>query len=98
MELGGSVRGRSLRQAAYVEAWLWQEYRNGDGMGHGFVAGGGGVEVIAGVEGGEELVGVGGIADHGVEIDCPVEMAGGANPLIDGLAVGFARWARMVIS
>jgi hypothetical protein len=53
------------------------------------------VEVVAGVEGGPELVGVGGVADDGVEVEDGVEMA--ADPLVDGLAVGFAGGAGMVI-
>jgi hypothetical protein len=55
LELVGIVRGAELVASfnvASVETWLWQKCCEGDGFGHGFVAGEGGVEVVAGVEGG----------------------------------------------
>src|SRR6266567_6946003 len=64
-----------------------------DGGGHCFVACGGGVKVVAAIVGGEELVGVLGVADYGVEVDDSVEVSGGADPLVDGLAVGFTERA-----
>jgi len=54
--------------------------------------------VVSAVVGGKELVGVLGIADDGVEIDDGVEVARGADPLVDGLAVGFAERAGVVVS
>jgi len=53
--------------------------------------------MIAAIEGGQKLVGMIRIANDGVEIDYSVEMACDANPLIHGLAIGFAQRARMVI-
>ena len=55
------------------------------------------MQMIAAIEGGQQLVGVIRIANHRVEIDYPVEMAGGANPLIHGLTISFAQRAWMVI-
>ena len=49
--------------------------------------------MVAAVVGGEQVVGVGGVANDAVEVDDGVEVAGGANPLVDGLAVGFAERA-----
>ena len=46
--------------------------------------------MVAAVVGGEQLVGVLGVADYGVEIDDRIEVAVGADPLIHGLTVGFA--------
>jgi len=68
-----------------------------DGVGHGFVAGGGRVEVVSAVVVGAEAVGLARVARYGVEVDDCVEVAGGANPLVDGLAVGFAARARVVV-
>jgi len=48
--------------------------------------------VVAAVVGGEELVGVLGIAGDGIEVDDCVEVAGGSDPLVDGLAVN--KWIR----
>ncbi len=53
--------------------------------------------MVAAVVGGEQLVGVLGVADYGVEIDDGVEVAGGANPVVDGLAVGFAQGAGVIV-
>jgi len=53
--------------------------------------------VVAAIVGGEEMVGVGGVADYGVEIDDRVEVVGGADPGVDGLAVGFAEGAGVVV-
>jgi len=36
------------------------------------------------------MVRVGRIADYGVEVDERVEVVGGADPGVDGLAIGFA--------
>lgn len=68
-----------------------------DGFGHGSVAGGVGVQVVAAIFGWKHAVGVGGIADGLVEVDEAVEVAGGANPGIDGLAVGLGGRAGMVV-
>ncbi len=61
-----------------------------DGFAHGFVAGVAGVEVVAGVVEDEEHAGVGGVSGDFVEVDDAVELVGGADPLVDGLAHGFA--------
>ena len=66
-------------------------------MAHGFVSGGRRVQVIAAIEGRQQAVGVIGIANHCIEIDNTIEMAGDANPLIHGLAIGFAHRTWMVI-
>ena len=55
------------------------------------------MEVVAAVVGGEEVVGVGGVTDYLVEIDGGVEVVGGADPGVDGLAVGFAEGAGVVV-
>jgi len=44
------------------------------------------VEVVAGVGGGGEDGGVGGVAGGFVEVDDTVEERGGADPLVDGVA------------
>ncbi len=61
-----------------------------DGVAHGFVAGVAGVEVVAGVGGGGEGGGVGGVAGGLIEVDEAVEVRGGANPVVEGLADGVA--------
>ena len=68
-----------------------------DGLGHGAVACGVGVEVVAAVEGGEEMGGVGGVGGGPVEVDDGVEVAGGADPGVEFLAVGFAGGAGVVV-
>jgi hypothetical protein len=75
-----------LRQ---ISALLGEEFEV-DGFAHGFVAGVAGVKVVAGVVGGEEHGWVGGILSDFVEVDDAVELGGDANPLVDGLAHGFA--------
>jgi len=55
------------------------------------------MKVVAAVVGGEELIGMLRISDDGVEVNDRVEVAGGAYPSIDGLAVGFAEGAGMVV-
>ena len=55
-------------------------------MAHGFVSGGRRVQVIAAIEGGQQAVGIIGIANHCIEIDNTIEMADDANPLIHGSA------------
>jgi hypothetical protein len=47
------------------------------------------VEVIAAVVGGQQPQRVGGIPDSLVEVDDAVEGAAGADPLVDGLTLGF---------
>ena len=54
--------------------------------------------MVAAVVGGEQLVGVLGIADDGVKIDDCIKVAVGADPLIDGLAVGFTEWSGMIVA
>src|SRR5579871_271304 len=61
-----------------------------DGVGNGFVAGVAGVEVVAGVGCGGEDGWVRGVLRGFVEVDEAVELVGGADPLVDGLAHGFA--------
>lgn len=61
-----------------------------DGFAHGFVAEVAGMEMVAGVVERQEHAGVGGVGGGLVEVDDAVELIGGANPLIDGLAYGFA--------
>lgn len=56
------------------------------------------MQVITAIEGGQQLAGVTGIANHGVEIDDAVEIPRGSNPLIHGLAVSFAQGSGMVIA
>ena len=68
-----------------------------DGFAHGLVTGWRRVQVIAAIEGGQQSIRMIGIANHCVEIDYAVEMAGGAYPLVHGLAIGFAQRARMII-
>ena len=51
------------------------------------------VEVVAGVYGGTEDGGVGGVAGSFVEIDKAVEEGGGSDPLVDGFADLVARGA-----
>jgi len=75
-----------------------REERQGDGLGHGAVAGGRGVEVVAAVEGGQHAVGLVGVARGFVKVDDGVEVPSGANPLVDGLAVGFAGGAGVVVA
>ena len=55
------------------------------------------MKVVAAVVGGEELIGMLRISDDGVEVNDRVEVAGGAYPFIDGLAVGFAEGAGVVV-
>jgi len=55
------------------------------------------MKVVAAVVGGQEMVGVRGIADDCVEVDDGVEVAGVANPGVDGLAIGFAQGAGVVV-
>ena len=45
--------------------------------------------MIAGIELGQQAVGVGGVASGLVEIDDFIEVAGSSDPGVDGLAVGF---------
>ena len=73
-----------------------REEVEGDGVGYGFVACRVGVEVVAAVVGGEELVGVLGIAEDLIEVEDGVEVAGHANPGVDGLARGFVGGAGVV--
>ena len=82
--------------ADHAAVQLLREEGEGDGVGDGAVACGGRVEVVSAVVGGEELVGMAGVADYGVEIEDGIEVAG-ANPGVDGLAVGFAEGAGVVV-
>jgi hypothetical protein len=61
-----------------------------DGFAHGFVAGVAGVEVVAGVVEDEEHSGVSGVGGDFVEVDDAVELVGGSDPVVDGLAHLFA--------
>jgi hypothetical protein len=61
-----------------------------DGVGHGFVACVGRMEVVAGVGEGGEGGWVGGVLGGFVEVDEAVELTGGPDPLVDGLTYGFA--------
>ena len=63
-----------------------------DGVAHGFVASVGWVEVVTGVGCGREDSGVGGVLGGFVEVDEAIELGGGADPLVDGLAHGFSCW------
>ena len=54
------------------------------------------MQVVAAVVGGEQLIGMLGIADYGIEIDHRIEVAVGADPLIHGLAVRFAGWPGVI--
>ena len=74
-----------------------REEREGDGFADGAVACGAGVEVVAAVVGGEHAIGMGGVADDFVEIEDGVEVAGGEDPGVDGLAVGFGGGAGVVV-
>ncbi len=62
-----------------------------DGFGHGFIAGGRGVEVVSTVVGRAKVIGLTRIADNAVEIENAIEVPLTANPLIDRLAVGFTQ-------
>ena len=53
------------------------------GVGHGFVACGGWMQVVTAIVGGEQAILVGWIFYYCVEVDYGVEVAFGANPLID---------------
>ena len=66
-----------------------REERDGDGFADRAIARGAGVEVVAAVLGGEHAIGMGGVANDFVEVEDGVEVAGSANPGVDGLAVGF---------
>ena len=50
-----------------------------------------GVQVVAAVIGCQEFAGLGGVADHFVEIDDRIEGLGRANPLVHSLPFGFLR-------
>ena len=74
------------------------EQGEGDGVGHRFVAGRGGVEVVAAIVGGQEAIGMLRVAHDSVEVDHRVEVARRANPLIHCLPVGLAQRAGMVVA
>jgi hypothetical protein len=54
------------------------------------------VQVVAVVERGQDLPGIGGIADRLVEVDDGIEPVAGADPLVDRLAGRLAVSARVV--
>jgi hypothetical protein len=58
------------------------------GSGHGSESLWGGMEVVAGIELGQHLLGVFRIAGSLVEIDDGIKAAQGANPAVHGLPVG----------
>ena len=53
--------------------------------------------MVAAIVGGQQPIGMLGVAHDGIEVDDGVEMAGCANPLIDGLAIGLAERAGMIV-
>ena len=73
------------------------EEREGDGFAYCAVACGVGVEVVAAVVDGEQAIEMVGVADDFVEVEGRVEVAGGENPGVDGLAIGFGGWAGVVV-
>ena len=77
-------------RAFIVGLVLFGEEIEVDGFAHGLVAGVAGVEVVAGVVEREEHAGVGGVGGDFVEVDDAVELVGGADPFVDGLAHLFA--------
>ena len=73
------------------------EEGQGDGFAHSLVAGRRWMKVVAAIVGGQKAVGVVRIADELIEVDDGVEVAGSANPGVDGLAIGFAQGAGVVV-
>src|SRR5690606_20588271 len=71
------------------------EQRKVDAVGHDLKTGGGRVEMVAAIDGGGKARRVFRIAGDGVEIDHAVEFAAVADPVVDGLAVGFALGAKI---
>ena len=74
----------SLRYAQDDSALMYEEINaersrreesERDGLGHGFVTGRGWMQVISAVVGGQQMIGVLGIAKDGVEVDDCVEVA-----------------------
>ena len=55
------------------------------------------MQVVAAIEGWQKMVWVRGIADDRIEVDDGVEVSGGADPGVDGLAIGFAQRAGVVV-
>ena len=55
------------------------------------------MQVIAAVVCRKELIEVLRIANDGVEVDDGIEVARCADPLINNLPVGLAKWSRMVV-
>jgi len=90
MVAGRNPCPRSGTWGTRIFAWLLCEEFEVDGFAHGFVACVAGVELVAGVVEGEEHAGVGGVGRDFVEVDDAVELAGGADPLVDGVAHRFA--------
>ena len=78
-------------------ATLMLEEGQRNGLAHGFVAGGGRVEMISAIISGEETVGAGRIAHDYVKVDYRVEVAWGSDPLIYSLAVGFALGTGVIV-
>ena len=74
-----------------------REELEGYGFADGAVARGAGVEVVAAIVGGEHAIGMGGVADDFVEVEDGVEVAGGEDPGIDGLAVRFGGGTGVVV-
>src|SRR4029078_8943081 len=66
-----------------------------DRVGHGLVPRVVHVQVVAGIELLLDLRGRGGIADSRIEIDDAVVRLAGSNPVVDGLALGFAFRSRI---
>ena len=69
---------------------LFGEELEVDGVAHGFVACVAGMEVVAGVVGCGESGGICRVLRGFVEVDEAVELVGGFDPVVDGLAHGFA--------
>ena len=64
---------------------LFQQF-HGHFHGHALVAGGAGVQVVAGVVCGQEVVGIIGIPEGPVKVDAAVDEIGGADKVIVGVA------------
>src|SRR5579859_7159493 len=55
------------------------------------------MQMIAAVICGKQAIWMLGVADDCIEVNHPIEVSCGANPLIDGLAVSFAERSGMVV-
>src|SRR6186997_523578 len=87
--------GPSLYASAALSTTSAREQGQVDGVGHDPIPARGRMQVVAAIDGRGQARGLGGIAGDGVEVDDAVELAAGADPLVDRLAVGLALRARI---